>query len=573
MAGQIFLRDNKKLMSEWNYEKNKGINPNEISAYAHKKVMWVCPVCKGEYSAYVYSRTAGNGCPFCTGKRVLKGLNDLQTINPKLAEEWHPTKNTLTPSEVVANSNKKYWWRCPVCGYEWQASLNHRNSGRGCPVCRGQKVVSGINDLKTTNPNIAAEWHPRKNGGLKPDAVRAKSNKSVWWKCSVCGHEWYAAIYSRVVGRGCPKCADQLHTSFPEQAIYYYLRQIDDTVRNRELIDNNEVDIYIPSQNIGIEYDGVYYHEKTSAKKRDAIKNEKLKSLGIRLIRVKEFKTDNPEITFENDTISYSLMKNYIYLDDVIKILIEMMFPECLYKIDVNTNRDRVKIQESYKQGALKNSFGSRYPELAKEWHPTKNGNLKPEMFSCGSHQKIIWRCKHGHEWTAQIKTRVSGCGCPVCANKILLKGFNDLATKRPDLAEEWHPVKNGNLKPTDVVFGSHEKVWWCCKNNQNHEWQATILDRYNGRNCPFCSNKKVLVGDNDLATKRPDLAEEWHPTKNGNLKPSEYVSGSTKKVWWRCKSNPNHEWEASIVSRSRGSGCPECAKERRRKNKTNDYL
>ena len=205
MSEKKYLRDNKKLMDEWDYEGNKGINPHEISAYSHKPVMWVCPVCKGEYSAPVYSRTAGNGCPYCAGKRVLKGFNDLQTINPKLAEEWHPTKNVLTPSEVVANSNKKYWWRCSVCGHEWQASLNHRNSGRGCPICRGQKVLSGVNDLKTTNPEIAAEWHPTKNGDLKPDAVRPKSNEQVWWKCSVCGHEWRAVIYSRTVGRGCPR--------------------------------------------------------------------------------------------------------------------------------------------------------------------------------------------------------------------------------------------------------------------------------------------------------------------------------------------------------------------------------
>lgn len=568
MPGKKFLRDNKKLMSEWDYEENKGINPNEISAYSHKPVMWICPVCKGKYPARVYSRTAGNGCPYCAGKRVLKGFNDLATKRPDLAEEWHPTKNKEKPSEVVANSNTDYWWKCSVCGYEWPKSPNARSHGRGCPVCRGQKVLSGVNDLKTTNPEIAAEWHPTKNGDLKPDAVRPKSNEQAWWKCSVCGHEWPAYIYSRTEGKGCPKCADQLHTSFPEQAIYYYLKQIDDTVKNRELIDNYEVDIYIPSQNLGVEYDGAYYHNNNSAKKRETLKNEKLKSLGVRLIRVKEYKTDNPEIRFENDILSYSLMKNYFYLDDVIRILIEKVFPDSVSIIDVNTNRDRIKIQESYKQGALKNSFGSRHPEIAKEWHPTKNGNLKPEMFSCGSHQNITWICEYGHEWPAEIKTRVSGCGCPVCANKILLKGFNDLATKRPDLAEEWHPTKNGDLKPTDVLFREKHEVIWRCRKNPKHEWQASVIDRFNGRRgCPFCSNRKVLAGDNDLATKRPDLAEEWHPTKNGNKKPSEYVPGSSEKIRWRCPVC-GHEWRTSIVSRNKGSGCPECAKEKRRKNK-----
>ena len=116
--------------------------------------------------------------------------------------------------------------------------------------------------------------------------------------------------------------------------------------------------------------------------------------------------------------------------------------------------------------------------------------------------------------------------------------GVNDLATKRPDLATEWHPTKNGDLKPTDVTAGSEKKAWWRhqVEDGSWHEWQAKVCDRTGARSsgCPYCANRKVLAGFNDLATKRPDLAAEWHPAKNGDLEPSAILAGSHRKFWWR---------------------------------------
>ena len=127
-----------------------------------------------------------------------------------------------------------------------------------------------------------------------------------------------------------------------------------------------------------------------------------------------------------------------------------------------------------------------------------------------------------------------------------------------PELAREWHPTKNGGLTADSVTLGSNKKVWWLGK--CGHEWEAVIYKRVNGRGCPYCSGKRVLKGFNDLGTKNPELAKEWHPTKNGDLTPYDVTSGSSKKVWWLGKCG--HEWEASIVNRSRlESGCPFCRK------------
>ena len=137
--------------------------------------------------------------------------------------------------------------------------------------------------------------------------------------------------------------------------------------------------------------------------------------------------------------------------------------------------------------------------------------------------------------------------------------GYNDLLTKNPELAKEWNYERNGDLKPEDVTASSGKKVWWKC--NKGHEWQAVVCNRSYGSGCPICSGQKVLSGFNDLASKAPVLAMQWHPTKNGDLTPSTITAFSSKKVWWQCEYG--HEWQATVNQRRHRQICPYC---RRRK-------
>lgn len=152
----------------------------------------------------VHTRSNGTGCPICSGKQVLPGFNDLATVFPHIAAEWHPTKNAFSASDVVGKSNKKVWWQC-INGHEWEAKINNRTSNKqGCPVCSGRKTLPGFNDLATKYPDIAAEWHPTKNPVLS-SRIAPKSNKKVWWQCAN-GHEWEATPNNRTRGSGCPIC-------------------------------------------------------------------------------------------------------------------------------------------------------------------------------------------------------------------------------------------------------------------------------------------------------------------------------------------------------------------------------
>lgn len=204
---------------------------------------------------------------------------------------------------------------------------------------------------------------------------------------------------------------------------------------------------------------------------------------------------------------------------------------------------------------AGKSDLETLNPELAKQWHPTKNGVLTPRDITLNAGKKVWWKCDKGHEWEAIVANRTKGRGCPVCGNRKVQKGFNDLATINPELTKEWHPTKNDKTKPEDVSVSSNKKAWWVC--NKGHEWESVIASRTSGVGCPICSNKKILLGYNDLATTNPELAKEWHPTKNGDLTPGDVTAGSDKKVWWCCAKG--HKWVATIGSRKTGVGCPKC--------------
>ena len=204
--------------------------------------------------------------------------------------------------------------------------------------------------------------------------------------------------------------------------------------------------------------------------------------------------------------------------------------------------------------------LASRYPNLAKEWHPSRNGSLTPENIPPGTSRRVWWQCKHGHIWRASVASRTSGgSGCPVCAGKTVVLGENDLASRFPALAAQWHPTQNGSLTPEQVTASSNRKVWWICE--EGHAYQAVVASRTTGGSgCPYCAGRKVLPGFNDLASREPLLAKQWHPTLNGTLTPEMVTLGSHRKVWWICSAG--HVWKAVIYSRTgpRKCGCPVCA-------------
>lgn len=181
------------------------IAPENMACSSARKVWWKCE--KGHsWKTAVFNIVIGRRCPYCAGRKVLAGFNDLKTVLPDIAAEWDYGKNgSLTPEQVTYCSSRKIWWRCSQ-GHGWQAGIDNRKSGTGCPYCSGNIVLKGENDLATLMPYLAEEWDNEKNGSLKPENVSPGSSRKVWWKCGN-GHSWKSSVCGRASGSGCPCCA------------------------------------------------------------------------------------------------------------------------------------------------------------------------------------------------------------------------------------------------------------------------------------------------------------------------------------------------------------------------------
>lgn len=153
MKRKSVAEERPELVAQW--ARSNPISPDKVSCGSHMKVRWVCD--KGhEWEAIVKNRALiGSGCPYCEHRGVLKGYNDLATVNPALAKSWSP-KNKIKPSEVSPSSNTEVLWVCEN-GHEWKARIADRSEGHGCPYCAGHRVWKGYNDLATTHADLLAE--------------------------------------------------------------------------------------------------------------------------------------------------------------------------------------------------------------------------------------------------------------------------------------------------------------------------------------------------------------------------------------------------------------------------------
>jgi len=212
------------------------------------------------------------------------------------------------------------------------------------------------------------------------------------------------------------------------------------------------------------------------------------------------------------------------------------------------------------------------HPDIIKEWHPTKNGELKASDFTHGSNKKIWWLCKEVcpegclHEWNTTLSKRIGlNRGCPWCSGSRICIHKSILHT-HPEVANEWHMEKNSHLNIKEISAGSEKKVWWLCskscKDGCIHEYQAIVCNRANGA-CKWCSGRNVCI-HNSIVTTHPQLVAEFHPEKNKDIDPSTLSSRCSVRINWLCKKTCEygckHEWNTTISNRIvLNRGCPYC--------------
>ena len=351
-----------ELVSEWS-EKNLPLTPDDITFGSNKKVWWK-GTCGHEWQASVKARSSGEKCPICSGARVIAGINDLATLEPLLVKQWSK-KNKIKPTEVSIGSHKKVIWRCEK-GHEWIATVKSRTINKtGCPYCFHNKVLAGFNDLATLFPEVADEWSDKNE--KKPTEVTAFANSKAWWKCKICGYEWNTLISTRSGGSKCPCCS------------------------------------------------------------------------------------------------GYTFIKG-------------------------------------------KNDLKSTHPLIVKEWSE-KNYPLQPDEVNAKSRKNVWWHCrKCGNEWKSVINARVKGTVCPVCAEREVLAGYNDLATTDKQLLTEWDYELN-KLKPTEVSRNSAKRAWWQCR--YGHSWSMKINER-------TVFNKGCRICEQEYLSLFPALAISYYANMKG---------------------------------------------------------
>ena len=471
--------------------------------------------------------------------------------NAQLMAEWDWEKNTeYDPKKLTHGSNKKVWWKCKKCGGEYEAYIANRTlRGSSCPYCANQKVLIGYNDLQSQSPDLAAEWS--KKNTINPTEVTTHSNKKVYWICPLGHDDYLMSIKRRSNRQGCPICAKQSQTSFPEQAIYFYLKQLFNDTVNRYIFEGREIDIFIPSKNIGIEYNGYYSHKEKSEK--DISKKEFFESIGITLFVIKEYKYTeerNQADFYINERTSFNALTHLVR--DVLKSI-------CFdISIDVDCSRDAIAIKNQYVLLRKENSIAALRPDLIDRWDYEKNGSITPEMVTLGTGHRYYWKCKIcGRSYLALPSRIAEGSVCSMHRNLLKYEG-NDLATKHPELLKYWDYERN-DVNPSEIFGGGERVVYWKCE--KGHSYTKSIIKRVRGEGCPVCAGKKVLVGFNDLATIRPDVAKSWNYTRNGEALPTHITAHSNKKFWWICEYG--HDWESTVNNKVNGRGCPICRKEK----------
>lgn len=364
-------------------------------------------------------------------------------------------------------------------------------------MCRSLYVVHGINDLSVARPDIYRQLNFELNlaAGIDGNILAPSSNKKVWWKCDKdAAHYWNVSVNARVRGNGCAMCKSA-----------YIVHGVND---------------------LSISQPKIYAQLNTKMNEKFDIETSTL-------------------VDWTSRKVWWICDKN----------------PTHYWNASVNSRSDGkgcAMCSGHYIVHGI-NDLSVKNPVLYRKLHPTMNqdAGLDTTRLSFYTHTKLWWQCDedNSHYWLASVGHRVNDRGCAMCAGNYVIHGINDLSVNHRALYKQLHPTMNPTIDLNTLPPGSNKKVWWlgAC----GHHWKAQPVSRVSGRGCPYCGNKAVLPGFNDLYTTNPKLAKQWNYLKNSSLTPANVTCGSALRVWWIC--SKKHEWQTTVSNRNRGTCCPQC--------------
>ncbi len=364
--------------------------------------------------------------------------------HPDLVPEWHPRKNRVSPTEVPHGSSLVAWWSCSVRGHpDYEQRVSKRHAGQGCPKCgvlrraAKRRTPPPGGSLADVHPDLAAQWSTLND--VRPEELKPQSHVKVWWACPIGEHPDYQKSPNTRVSEasGCPLCGN--------------LRK--------------------------------------GQAKRIPLPGKSVADL-------------HPHLTCEWDA------KN-LYLPTQLKPgsdeLVAWICQKCGHRWKA-TVKARANGAGCFPCAVKKRAAQSRrpkpgqslqdlFPQVAKQWHPERNGVMAPGDFKPRSQFTAYWKCPMGadHEWAAIIADRTGsenrpGTGCPYCptAQRPKASSTNNL-TLRPDLLAELHPTRNKDFDPQTVTVSSRKQLWWKCR-VCGDEKKMSVNSRAQTSGCPMCN-------------------------------------------------------------------------------------
>jgi Probable Zinc-ribbon domain len=464
---------------------------------SHAKLEWRCA--EGHiWSATRGSVASGKWCPICSGRTAWTD-NNLEVTHPEITAEWHPTKNgDLSPKDFKAGSGKKVWWKCSHNPkHEWPTKISHRTgSNSGCPYCAPQSSrieIRAYTELKALFPE--AIWRHKIEGSeadifipeldlavevdgnyWHKDFLEADKNKNVLFRKSN-----ITTLRLREAGLPQIEAHDVIFSSNDDDLITIRSlisaildltsgQVIKDRLANYLTRDNfcndkeyNRILSYLPAPP---PEESLLTLEPKVAKDWHNEKNNPLKP--------EMFKPRSGK------TVWWRCSKNPKH-EWKVRIITRTRGNGCPFCAGIYVLPEE--------------SLAGQYPDIAKEWHPTKNGELGPDQVTIKSGKKVWWQCSKdsSHEWPATVSDRTRGQGCPFCSGRYATKE-NNLAVLYPQLAAQWHPTKNGDLRPDQIKPGSTMRVWWYCPKHPDQEWQLRVEDFKKRKSpaCPICREENA---------------------------------------------------------------------------------
>jgi len=253
-----------------------------FSIYQHSqiKILIHCHE-HGMFEQIPYDHLRGRGCPDCGGSKKKTTEEFI-----KRANLVHEHKYDYSRVNYV-NKNSNVTIICREHGVFEQQPANHLH-GQGCPGCKGDRISTA--KRKGTRQTLE-KWISERNSDYEYDLDTFTNFLSpMRITCRKHGDFWQTPGNHFHQNQNCPMCFAANKTSRGEQDVVDYIKTLtqDVVTRCRSVISPKEIDIFIPSRNVGIEFHGLHWHADDRESTTLRTKWELCREKGVRLIQVFE---------------------------------------------------------------------------------------------------------------------------------------------------------------------------------------------------------------------------------------------------------------------------------------------